>query len=65
MADSTGRRKEVGHDEAPSIISSHPFEPKKEWWSVCKYCEFAESAHTETTILPFHDVTDAWKIFPR
>jgi hypothetical protein len=53
MSDS--RPKEVGHDESPSIISSHPFQPKGEWWSLCGYrkadgklCNLSESAHTET-----------------
>lgn len=49
--------KVVGHDEAPSNIVDHPFEPKGEWWSLCGFrkddgdlCNLAESAHKETTV---------------
>jgi hypothetical protein len=44
--------KEVAHDETPSIITDHPFEPKGEWWSLCghKNCNLARSAHKETAI---------------
>jgi len=41
-------RPVVIHDETPSIISDHPFEPKGEWWTLCKQCNLAESAHKET-----------------
>lgn len=41
----THRAKEVMHDEAPSVITDHEFEPKGEWWSLCKHCNLAESAH--------------------
>lgn len=44
------RPKEVQHDEAPSGVTDHPFEPKAEWWTLCKRCNLAESAHAETTI---------------
>lgn len=44
------RPKEVLHDERPSVIMDHPFEPKGEWWSLCKHCNLAESAHKETTL---------------
>lgn len=51
------RPKEVGHDETPSGITDHPFEPKGEWWSLCgfrkdngRFCNLAESAHQETTL---------------
>lgn len=44
------RPKEVMHDEAPSVISDHPFEPKGEWWSLCRHCNLAESAHKETIL---------------
>jgi len=50
------RPKEVDHDQSPSIIDSHPFEPKGEWWSLCGFlkadgtlCNLSESAHTQTT----------------
>lgn len=58
MAIEPTRRKEVIHDETPSIISSHPFEPKGAWWSLCKRCNLAESAHLTTTQPPFHYVSD-------
>lgn len=51
------RPKQVAHDEAPSNIVDHPFEPKAAWWSLCGYtkengalCNLAESAHAETSI---------------
>jgi hypothetical protein len=47
------RPKEVQHDEAPSQIVDHPFEPRGEWYTLCKHCGLAESAHKETTLLPF------------
>ena len=46
----TERPREVGHDEAPSIIDDHAFEPRGEWWSLCEHCGLAESAHKETTL---------------
>lgn len=52
------RPKQVAHDEAPSIIEDHPFEPKGEWYTLCKHCNLAESAHKETTLLPFKYVGD-------
>ena len=47
------RPVEVGHDEAPSIIDTHPFQPKGDWWSLCEECNLAESAHKETSLRPF------------
>lgn len=44
------RPKEVQHDESPSQVVDHPFTPKTEWWSLCKHCNLAESAHKETTL---------------
>jgi hypothetical protein len=53
MANSDQRKpKEIFHDEAPSIISDHAFEPRAQWWTLCKHCGMAESAHKETK-LPF------------
>lgn len=43
-------RQEKGHDEAPAIISDHPFEPRGEWWSLCRHCGLAMPAHAETTV---------------
>lgn len=50
--DKPKRPKEVFHDETPSMITSHPFEPRGEWYTLCKHCSLAESAHKETK-LPF------------
>jgi hypothetical protein len=50
--------KEVLHDGAPSIITDHPFEPKGEWWSLCRHCNLAESTHQETTLLPLRYHSD-------
>jgi hypothetical protein len=44
------RPKPVLHDETPSLIVDHPFEPTDEWWSLCHICNLAESAHQETTL---------------
>lgn len=44
------RPKEILHDGTPSITTDHPFEPKAEWWSLCKHCNLAESTHAETTL---------------
>lgn len=38
------------HDEAPSIIKDHPFEPAAQWWSLCKHCNLAQAAHSSSTI---------------
>lgn len=46
------RLMEVMHDETPSGVTDHAFEPKHEWWSLCRHCNLAESAHAETTLLP-------------
>ena len=44
------RPKEVLHDEAPSLIVDHAFEPKGEWYTLCKHCNLSEAAHKETTL---------------
>lgn len=46
------RPKEVQHDESPSAITDHPFQPRGEWWSRCAYpgCNLSEAAHSETTL---------------
>jgi hypothetical protein len=51
-------RKEIVHDESPAIIEDHPFEPRAEWWTLCKHCSLAESAHKETTLAPFRYYSD-------
>jgi hypothetical protein len=42
--------KPKGHDETPSNITDHPFEPRDKWWSLCKVCGLAQAAHAATTI---------------
>lgn len=49
MAQQTNRPQPAAHDESPSVISTHAFEPKGAWWSLCKHCNLAESAHKDTT----------------
>lgn len=51
------RPKEVGHDETPSGITDHAFEPRHAWYSLCKHCGLAEAAHAESAI-QFHYVGD-------
>lgn len=58
MAEPTKRSKPVAHDESPSIIDDHAFDPKGEWWSLCKHCNHAESAHKETTRTPIRYYSD-------
>ena len=43
-------RKNKEHDETPAIISDHSFEPRREWWSLCRHCNLAMAAHAETKI---------------
>lgn len=50
FAKKTERPKEVQHDETPSGVTSHPFEPKGLWFTLCIHCNLAESAHAETTV---------------
>lgn len=52
------RPEEVVHDETPSQITDHAFEPKGEWWSLCEHCNLAESAHRESTLPPFRYYSD-------
>lgn len=44
------RAKEVMHDETPSMITGHAFEPTTEWWSLCKICRMSEAAHVRSTL---------------
>lgn len=44
------RPTEAQHDETPSGITDHAFEPRGEWWTLCKHCTRAEAAHAETTV---------------
>lgn len=50
MTDVTEKREVVAHDETPSGITDHAFEPRGEWYTLCKHCGRAEAAHEETTI---------------
>jgi hypothetical protein len=31
-----------------AIVTSHPYMPRDQWWSLCDVCGLAEAAHTET-----------------
>ena len=44
------KREVVAHDETPSGITDHAFEPRDEWYTLCVHCGLAEAAHAETTI---------------
>lgn len=44
------KRKQVLHDETPSQVTDHAFEPRGEWYTLCKYCRLSEAAHQETTL---------------
>lgn len=50
MTSEKERPREVVHDESPSGITDHPFEPRGEWWTLCKHCSRAQAAHAETTV---------------
>lgn len=52
IEDNPSRPKEVLHDESPSIITDHPFVPRREWWTLCGHegCGLGEAAHSETTL---------------
>lgn len=51
MATTEPRRPvEKAHDEAPSNIVDHPFEPRGEWYTLCVHCGLAMAAHRDTTI---------------
>jgi hypothetical protein len=43
-------REPKAHDEAPSQVNDHPFEPRGEWWSLCKHCGLARASHSSSTI---------------
>lgn len=46
------RKKVAAHDEAPSQIVDHAFEPRGAWYTQCRHCGLAMAAHSETTIDP-------------
>jgi hypothetical protein len=44
------RPKPVLYDETPSQIVDHAFEPRGEWYTLCKHCNLSEAAHMRTTL---------------
>lgn len=42
--------KPKAHDETPAHVDDHPFEPRGQWWSLCKHCGLAQAAHSSSTI---------------
>ena len=42
-------REPKAHDEAPPVTDDHPFDPRGEWWSLCKHCGLARAAHFSST----------------
>lgn len=49
--------KVVGHDESPSVVTDHAFQPKDAWYSLCAHgtCNLAESAHRDSVLHPFEE----------
>ena len=43
------------NDDPPSV-NDHAFEPRSEWWSLCKYCGFAQATHFSTHPAVTHDI---------
>lgn len=43
---------EVTDTAKASIVTSHAFVPKGEWWNLCEHCNLGEAAHRETTSRP-------------
>ena len=58
MATKAPRPPEVQHDEVPSGVTDHAFDPKGLWYTLCAHCNLAESAHAETNVPKFHYVSD-------
>lgn len=42
-------REPKTHDEIPPGVGDHPFEPRGEWWDLCKHCGLARAAHFSST----------------
>lgn len=42
--------KQTLADESAAIIRDHKFSPKDYWFSLCRHCNLAESAHEETEL---------------
>lgn len=38
--------------KAAQHVTDHLFRPKREWWSLCRHCNLAESAHRTTALKP-------------
>lgn len=49
-------RKPKVHDEAPATVDDHPFEPRNQWWSLCKHCGLARAAHSSATTVALDDM---------
>jgi hypothetical protein len=58
-------KEPVGHDEAPSVIVDHPFDPKAEWWSLCKVCNLARAAHFSSTPEAAAEMQAHFRTLPR
>lgn len=45
-------KKATSENDDPAIISDHAFEPRGEWYTLCRHpgCGLAEAAHKETTL---------------
>lgn len=41
-------------DDGPAVITDHPFEPREDWYTVCRICDLAEAAHETTTLYDEH-----------
>jgi hypothetical protein len=44
------------HDEAPAIVDDHMFEPRNQWWSLCKHCGLARAAHSSASTVALDDM---------
>lgn len=56
MSGTQEKKKVVDHDEAPSPVDDHAFEPRGEWYTVCVHCGLAMAAHSETTVDPLDHI---------
>jgi hypothetical protein len=58
MPQDTPERLEAGHDETPPEVDDHEFEARGEWWSLCKHCRLARSAHARVGRFPYRYYSD-------
>lgn len=49
------KRRDVAHDEAPSLIVDHKWSPMGEWYTRCKHCRMAQAAHAESEFFYYGD----------